>query len=230
MLDLMRSDIAAGSAESSTETVARALAAPTPSDLVRLKRLAQLRARLVPGLEWDELLNEALLRALDGSRHWPDGVPLLSFILGIMRSLIDGRAQQRRHLAERALALAEPERPVLPFLMTGARELLEALPRHETAHAALLADVLDVMRGSSLSANDRDPAPPTEKLSQGELRVLRYLPTNLSRPEIATELSVSTNTVNTQIRSIYAKLGVRDRSSAVQRARELRLLSAGRTR
>jgi hypothetical protein len=67
MLDLMRSDIAAGSAEASTETVARALAALTASDLVRLKRLVQLRARLLPGLEWDELLNEALLRALAGA-------------------------------------------------------------------------------------------------------------------------------------------------------------------
>jgi LuxR family maltose regulon positive regulatory protein len=59
--------------------------------------------------------------------------------------------------------------------------------------------------------------------------VLRYLPTNLSRPEIARDLSVSLNTVSTHIRSIYAKLGVGDRSSAVQRARELRLLAAGRT-
>ena len=102
-----RPDIAAGSAESSTETVARALAALTPSDLVRLKRLAQLRAHLLPGLEWEELLNEALMRALDGSRRWPEGVPLLSFIAGIagiMRSLLDGRAQQRRRLAERAAA------------------------------------------------------------------------------------------------------------------------------
>jgi LuxR family maltose regulon positive regulatory protein len=60
--------------------------------------------------------------------------------------------------------------------------------------------------------------------------VLRYLPTNLSRPEIAGELSVSPNTVSVHIRSIYAKLGVRDRSAAVRRARELRLLTAGRTR
>ena len=51
---------------------------------------------------------------------------------------------------------------------------------------------------------------------------------NLSRPEIAGELSVSPNTVSTHIRSIYAKLGVRDRYSAVQRARELQLLSADR--
>jgi ATP/maltotriose-dependent transcriptional regulator MalT len=69
-----------------------------------------------------------------------------------------------------------------------------------------------------------------EDLSPGELRVLRYLPTNLSRPEIASELSVSVNTVNTHVRNIYAKLQVGDRSSAVQRARELRLLAAGLTR
>ena len=72
--------------------------------------------------------------------------------------------------------------------------------------------------------------PETEELSLGELGMLRYLPMNLSRPQIAGELSVSPNTVSTHIRSIYAKLGVRDRSSAVQRARELRLLAGGRTR
>ena len=59
--------------------------------------------------------------------------------------------------------------------------------------------------------------------------VLRYLPTNLSPVEIASELCVSRNTVSTHIRSIYAKLGVQDRSSAVRCARGLRLLSAGRT-
>jgi LuxR family maltose regulon positive regulatory protein len=59
--------------------------------------------------------------------------------------------------------------------------------------------------------------------------VLRYLPTNLSRPQIATELSVSVNTIGTHIRSIYAKLGAEDRSAAVHRARELRLLSSART-
>jgi len=112
-------------------------------------------------------------------------------------------------------------------MMMGARELLEALPRHETAHAALLIDILDIVHGASLPAKDQSPSPQTEELSPSELRVLRYLPTNLSRPEIAGELSVSVNTVSTHLRSIYAKLHASDRSSAVQRARELRLLSAG---
>ena len=144
------------------------------------------------------------------------------------RELGDQRAANQA--AERALALAESDRLVLPFAMTGSAELLEALPRHETTHAALLADILDVLHGSSPAAKKPSSAPPTEELSPGELKVLRYLPTNLSRPEIAGELSVSVNTVSTHLRSIYAKLQVRDRSSAVQRARELRLLAAGRTR
>jgi LuxR family transcriptional regulator, maltose regulon positive regulatory protein len=139
------------------------------------------------------------------------------------RQLGDQRAAAAA--VERALALAEADRLILPFTVTGSLELLEAMPRHETAHAALLADVLDVMRGSSIPAADESPEE-LEHLSPSELRVLRYLPTNLSRPEIASELSVSVNTVNTHIRSIYAKLQAQDRSSAVQRARKMRLLSA----
>ena len=99
----------------------------------------------------------------------------------------------------------------------------------DRSRAALLTDILDILHGSSAAAKDRHLPPPAEGLSPGELRVLRYLPTNLSRPQIASELSVSPNTVGTHIRSIYAKLGVRDRSSAVQRARELRLLAPTRT-
>jgi LuxR family maltose regulon positive regulatory protein len=145
------------------------------------------------------------------------------------RELGDQRAANQA--AERALALAEADRLVLPFAMTGSAGLLEALPRNQTAHGALLADILDVLHGSSPAARKQSSSPPTAELSPGELRVLRYLPTNLSRPEIAGELSVSPNTVSAHIRSIYAKLQVRDRSSAVRRARELRLLvAAGRTR
>jgi LuxR family maltose regulon positive regulatory protein len=92
----------------------------------------------------------------------------------------------------------------------------------------LLADVVDLLHGTPGANTDRDVVTPASDLSPSELRVLRYLPTNLTRPEIARELYVSVNTVNTHIRNIYSKLGARDRSSAVQRARELRLLSGGR--
>ncbi len=141
------------------------------------------------------------------------------------RELADQRAATAA--AECALALAEADRIVLPFAMTASLELLETMPRHETAHAALLTNILDLMRGSSIPPGIEPSSAGIEQLSPSELRVLRYLPTNLSRPEIASELSVSVNTVNTHIRNIYAKLQTQDRSSAVQRAREMRLLSAG---
>ncbi len=177
--------------------------------------------------------------ALGAVRDVLDGTaPVLGYTTVVEADLLAGLAYRElgdlraaNQAAERALALAEPDRLVLPFAMTGSAQLLEALPRHETAHAALLADILDILHGASPAAKDRSASPPAEELSPGELRVLRYLPTNLSRPEIAGELSVSPNTISAHIRSIYAKLQVRDRSSAVRRARELRLLAAaGRKR
>ncbi|MEA2218408.1 MAG: LuxR family transcriptional regulator, maltose regulon positive regulatory protein [Solirubrobacteraceae bacterium] len=130
--------------------------------------------------------------------------------------------------AEAALAAAEPDRLIFPFAMTQAADLLDAIPRHATAHSALLADIVDLLRGTSAPSTGRERPSQPEQLSRSELRVLRYLPTNLTRPEIARELYVSINTVNTHIRNIYSKLGARDRSCAVRRARELRLLAAGR--
>src|ERR1700756_3688613 len=124
MLNLLRSDFVA---DASTEAIARALAALTSSDLLRLKRVAQLRARLLPGLEWEELLNEAVLRALEGSRRWPEGVPLLAFLAGVMRSLVDGRAQERRQQAERARAVRETPVVTAPDARLHARQCLDAI-------------------------------------------------------------------------------------------------------
>jgi LuxR family maltose regulon positive regulatory protein len=127
--------------------------------------------------------------------------------------------------AEAALATAEPDRLVFPFAMTEAAELLDVLRFHETAHRALLTDIVDQLRGASPQSTDQEPLAHLDELTPGELRVLGYLPTNLTRAEIARDLHVSIHTVNTHIRKVYAKLGAGDRSAAVQRARQLRLLS-----
>jgi LuxR family maltose regulon positive regulatory protein len=82
--------------------------------------------------------------------------PVLGYITVLEAHLLAGLAYRQlgdqraaNQAAERALALAEADRLVLPFAMTGSAELLEALPRHQTAHGALLADILDVLHGSS---------------------------------------------------------------------------------
>jgi DNA-binding NarL/FixJ family response regulator len=70
-------------------------------------------------------------------------------------------------------------------------------------------------------------APLREKLSEAELRVMRYLPSDLKAPEIAAELFVSANTVRTHVSRIYAKVGAHSRGEAVVRAREPGLLAPG---
>ena len=63
-----------------------------------------------------------------------------------------------------------------------------------------------------------------EPLSKRELEVLRLLRTELSGPEIASELMISLNTLRTHTKNIYGKLGVNNRRQAVTRAESLRLL------
>src|SRR4051794_1835870 len=129
---------------------------------------------------------------------------------------------------ERALDLAERTGHRWTFLEGGRR--VEALLRRQirtgTAHRAIAGELL-------LAFEDRDDerrtvAPLLEPLSERECAILRYLPTTLSNREIAAELFVTTNTVKTHLRSIYRKLDVARRREAVDRARDLRLLSAGR--
>jgi LuxR family maltose regulon positive regulatory protein len=133
----------------------------------------------------------------------------------------------------RALALAGPEGALTAFLLhPPARELFDRYAPDVGEQAALVAEI----RGL-LPAEPRPAAPPpggpgpagsprlVDPLSRSEIRVLRYLPTNLPAPEIARELSVSVTTVRTHIRHLFAKLGVHRRSEAVARARALGLLA-----
>jgi LuxR family maltose regulon positive regulatory protein len=135
-----------------------------------------------------------------------------------------GDARTAEDDVERALDLAEPDALILPFLIAPASDLLQRHPRHRTAHAALLANVLDVLAGSPVRARSSEPRELQEALSESELRVLRYLPSNLSAPEIANEIFLSTSTVKTHMRHIYEKLDAHRRTEAVDRARDLGLL------
>jgi RNA polymerase sigma-70 factor (ECF subfamily) len=72
---------------SATET-ALALKLVTEMDLLKLKTIARLHARgLPPDVGWDDLLQEALTRVLTGARKVPEGVGMIPFLAGVMRSL-----------------------------------------------------------------------------------------------------------------------------------------------
>ena len=63
-------------------------------------------------------------------------------------------------------------------------------------------------------------------LTGAELRLLPYLATHLTFPEIATRLFISRNTVKTEAVAIYRKFGVSSRSQAIERAVEVGLLES----
>jgi len=125
---------------------------------------------------------------------------------------------------ERALDLAEPDGALWAFLLHPVPGLLERRARHGTAHAALIAEILSLLAGRT-PVPPAVPEPPLEPVTDSELRVLRYLPTNLTAPEIASELYVSRNTVKAHMRNLYAKLGTHRRADTVVRARALGLLA-----
>lgn len=65
------------------------------------------------------------------------------------------------------------------------------------------------------------------RLTPRELTVLAELVRTDSRASIASRLVVSENTVKSQLRALYQKLGARDRAGALRKASELGLLGGG---
>ncbi len=168
----------------------------------------------------------ALAPVLDGSAPlpWPAWLAQPFLLEAIARDALGDPGAAGRAL-EHALDLAEPDGVLTMFLLHPVPGLLQRQARQRTAHAALIAEILSLLAGRKLAPPPAGPRPPLEPLSESEIRVLRYLPTNLSGPEIAGELYVSHNTVRTHITHLYAKLGTHTRAEAVARARALGLLA-----
>jgi LuxR family transcriptional regulator, maltose regulon positive regulatory protein len=171
-----------------------------------------------------------LAPVLDGSARvgWQSWLVEAFLLAAIAQHELGDPAAAGRAL-EGALDLAEPDGALLWFLLHPAPGLLERQARRGTVHGALIAEILDLLVGPRpVPLPAGPPAGPRallEPLSKSEIRVLRYLPTHLSAPEIAAELSVSTSTVKTHLRNLYAKLGAHRRAQAVERARALGLLA-----
>ena len=168
----------------------------------------------------------ALAPALERSATagWPAWLIEAFLLDAIARDALRELPAAERSL-ERALDLAEPDGTVLWFLMHPAPELLQARARQQTAHPVLIARILDQLARTATASPAAGPRLPVQPLTPSEIRVLRYLPTHLSAPEIASELSVSIATVKTHMRNLYAKLGAHRRAEAVASARALSLLA-----
>jgi LuxR family maltose regulon positive regulatory protein len=151
------------------------------------------------------------------------GVRIEGLALGALAHQQRGDRVAAMLALEHALRLAESEGYVRLFADLGlpmARLLQEARARH----------VMPDYVGTLLDAFDADPSSASgegtlpEPLSAREHEVLQRIAAGLTNPEIAAELYISAETVKKHTGNIYSKLGVRGRTGAVARARELDLL------
>jgi LuxR family maltose regulon positive regulatory protein len=141
--------------------------------------------------------------------------------LKAMATQAQGDESRATELLERALALAEPEGYVRLFLDEG--EPMRRLLQH-----AITEGAAQEYAGRLLAAFPASAAAATggllEPLNDREVAIVRFMSAGLSNSDIADELYLSVNTVKWHARNIYGKLGVSNRSMAVARARELRIL------
>lgn len=135
------------------------------------------------------------------------------------------RELRRRHAPVRILVLTtyDTDSDVLPAIEAGATGyLLKDVPREELFRAVVAAHrgeaVLSPSVAGRLMGHLRTPA--REPLSQREVEVLALIARGCTNRETAVRLFISEATVKTHLLHVYAKLGVRDRASAVATAFE----------
>ena len=137
-----------------------------------------------------------------------------------------GKIKEAQEAIRDALSTGEPGDYIRVFVKDAEKmkELLE--------QAASKENSLYLQR--ILSAFGNNPQPEVSKaiisnalaepLTQREVEVLSKLDTEMSIPEISSELILSVDTVRTHIKRIYRKLDVHSRYEAVTRAKDLKLL------
>lgn len=140
----------------SLEEVAMAVASLTEADLARLAVSARLRARGLLHVDWQDLLHDAVQRALDGTRRWPAGVPFAVFLREVIRSLASEawrlQARERSHRADGlgADALANvPDHASDPEETALARDLAALLERLFEGDRVALGILASVAEGLS---------------------------------------------------------------------------------
>lgn len=141
-----------------------------------------------------------------------------------------GETQAALSSLSHALSLAEPNGFVRLFADEGEpmARLLVRLSARRSVNAPYIRTLLEAIsfRNTSVHEKEQRQSIPLhlEKLSAREVEVLNLLVTGASNQEIAAQLVITSNTAKRHVKHILAKLGVTNRTQAIIRANELRLV------
>jgi DNA-directed RNA polymerase specialized sigma24 family protein len=137
--------------------VRRRLTQIARADIVRLNWLARLYAAKLGRDATDELLDEAITRALEGRRPWPADVAIVAFLAGVMKSIAsEWRGKAERDPLRRNTVEIDDAVPGLP---TDESHEAEAAIHILIAHISARLSDEPLLRGLfELRLNDRSPA------------------------------------------------------------------------
>jgi LuxR family maltose regulon positive regulatory protein len=203
-----------------------------PSIAITLSKARMAQGRPVKALE---LLEHALQSAHSVGRLG-NAIQIL-----VNKALVQHKQGNRENAyatLSSALALAEPEGYIRVFLDEGdpMRSLISDF-RSTVANRGrgrmsdnpkkileYTKQLLDAFTQASIPFSRNLQSSMLDPLSERELEVLRLMAAGLSNRDIADKDIVSINTVKTQVKSIYGKLGTHTREDTLAAARELGLL------
>jgi len=186
------------------------------------------RLRIAEG-RLDEAINLSKWWHQDALENGRSLSQIEALCLEALANYVDSKLEEATNALSEALVIGQEKGFRRIFLDEGSRmaALLQAAlstlsNRTLSLFASTLLHSFTPLASSPLTVDNFTSQ--VERLSPQELRVLRFLVAGLSNSDIAQELVVSTNTIKTQVKSIYRKLSVTSREEARQVARELKLL------
>nr|WP_220035163.1 LuxR C-terminal-related transcriptional regulator [Georgenia satyanarayanai] len=161
------------------------------------------------------------LRLTENGATFAGTRPRVGLELLLLHACASWRTGQRETAVDdlaTAVGLAADTEVLLPFLTVPRTDLEAIAPDGSWAR-----QFLDEPRLAHTDTVFPEPLR-AGQLSVAELRVLRELRSDVPLAHIGRRLYLSESTVKTHVRRIYRKLGVSDRTHALERARELSLL------
>ncbi|WP_428310010.1 LuxR C-terminal-related transcriptional regulator [Hydrocarboniphaga sp.] len=241
-LQLIAGDIAGAQATAQRAGLRERLQSPRASGVDRWLRdsLSLLEARLALA-EGHAAPAVRRLTSLQQARNAEEhgGLPLaIRAVRALALWQCERHADAAREL-DRALSAAAPESHAYPLASAGIGLLpvLDAIAGRRTqlgiggemeARLKLHDRLCSVLRGDEPEAPSARAGAVesgvTEALTPREIELLRLVQTGLANRQLADTLLVSEGTVKWHLHNIYSKIGVRSRTAAAARARDLRLI------
>ncbi|HYE11017.1 MAG TPA: LuxR C-terminal-related transcriptional regulator, partial [Patescibacteria group bacterium] len=144
----------------------------------------------------------------------------------ILKNVLGDVDEAKTSLRE-AVSIAAPQNFRRSFLEEG-EQVLNMLPLVQDTDPEFVASLIEdfhlELKSAPVAAKSKAVSWLIEPLSEREIEVLRLVATGLSNADITRKLYISLGTVKWHLNHIFAKLGVKNRTQAINKAKDLEII------